>query len=938
MKEKKTGRAIGAAAIAAIVLMVSIIIILGGVSLFSRKTTDTDSKKQPKNVNGIVTDDMKVQFSYGYENYIKYGRDIQLSFQVENTGDNMNGKIQVEVPVEYSESIIYEKEMEIAAGEEKNIKMYIPTNLADNKLNMTIKDDKGSVMGEFSARLNFRGNQGQSFIGIVTEEEAGVGYMASSDSQICYVSPDELADDVRGLDTLDIIVLDQIASGSLSDAQLRALTLWVEDGGSLVIGTGANASQSLEAFSGTLLSGTIGETEPCETMFGYQVLDEESYLQECFIRKREEKAEAAREFVEDNMDAVDSDYTSYVQNYQLPVVLYHSLDKKSDEEYFLGWDGKEDTDDGMLYDLIQGLKQFYSIEEIKENLNVSLSAKEKKKLEKEAAKNWEVKPLTIQHVNLQLENSSVLLEDGGRTLMQKVDYGKGNVIVAQFGLNIANRVWTSIGASLRDIIINHISDAKKKQLEQEAEDGYYSEFMDALDMDDSDSLPNVSVYIVILGIYVLLIGPVLYLICKIKDKRHLLWGIIPVCSVLFSLFIYFIGSSTRISDTFVNYITCMELGKNGRMDETSYIRVVSPSNKGYELDVKGDAVVSYYTWFHYYDSFYGTDEEYSSYITMEEQQDGTKVSVRNKPAFSSTTLQIESTRTYEKGIDTDICYADFQMTGTITNNLDYDLEQVVLVLDGAAYSIGDMKKGEVFDVSTLTDRDLTSSAYVYGVSGIDPYDYSYSSETRAKASALNTYYYNGKHDQYVMGIAKDISAQGSVSDLGYDAFGVNMFVQPFEISATIDGTDMIMDIRNGSDWNVMSGNVEERWMYSEMVEISYIFHENMEMDKLYYNALNNEEFNSSRGGYAKSGTISLFNQITGDYEVVFSSGLEGEIDLSQYIGSNNSIRILYQVPQADIDDSEVLLPVLAATYKEKEETTLNESAKTDASVAMGKGK
>lgn len=928
MKEKKTRRIVVAVILAVLVLMaVMVFLLFAGIGISSR-VTGTDDGNSPKNVNGLVTDDLRVDFSYGYDNHVKYNRYVQLNFQVKNTGDDLDGKIQVNVPVDWDEGVVYEKEFDIAAGEDKNIKMYIPTNMVSNRLVVSVKDSKDSLIGTYNSGLNYQASRRIINVGVITEEESAVGYMASGESHVYYILPEELADDERGLDMLDIIVVDQVASGAFTDAQVEALIRWTGKGGSLVLGTGAAAGKSLEAFSGNLLSGTIGETQNYETLFGYEVSDKESYLQECYTGKREEKAEKARAFCEDILS--DEDFGYYIQHYQIPFRQYSPLKDgdEPDEEYFLGWNGEEDWEEDMMNgsmdSMIEILLEDYSLEELRENMSIALTAKEMKEIEEEAEENWNVKPLGIQHVDLQLEDSIVLLQDEDCVLMQKVDYGNGNVIVAQFGLNLPNRVWASIGADLRELITSHISKAKEKQLSREEEEGtYYESYTNLanLGMDRSDGIPNVRVYIVILGIYVLLVGPGLYLICKKKDKRHLLWGIIPACSLLFSLFIYFIGSSTRISDTFINYITCTVLNDEGWMEDTSYIGIISPSNKAYGLDIEKGTAVEFCSndGYYYYSSGY-SDHEPPSYVTLAEHPDKTTVKVSNRAAFSPTYLELNSKSTFEKGIDVDVSYTDYQLLGTITNNLGYDLEDAILVNGNKVYTIGSLKKGKILDVSTIQEEE-DKDIYLHGPSGIENnrWNYNYSWKERAAFSALCEYLENEKYGQYVMGLAKGTPEKSAVLDLGYEATGVNLIVRPFEMEAVVNGKQMLMDINDGSAVSILNGNTEDNYMYSAIVEMHYVFNADMQADSLVYSTKNNGDRNGY-GNFPQDGVISLYNPATADYDVIFDSGDDEEIILAPYLDDRNGITIRYEVSQQVLENMNVTLPVLSATYDMKKDT------------------
>lgn len=63
--------------------------------------------------------------------------------------------------------------------------------------------------------------------------------------------------------------------------------------------------------------------------------------------------------------------------------------------------------------------------------------------------------------------------------------------------------------------------------------GYYWNVQSILNYDIASKLPPVTIYLVILLIYILCIGPVVYMILKKRDKRECMWLWIPCLAVLF---------------------------------------------------------------------------------------------------------------------------------------------------------------------------------------------------------------------------------------------------------------------------------------------------------------------------------------------------------------------------------------------------------------------
>lgn len=63
---------------------------------------------------------------------------------------------------------------------------------------------------------------------------------------------------------------------------------------------------------------------------------------------------------------------------------------------------------------------------------------------------------------------------------------------------------------------------------------------------------------IILGIYIILCGPILYYILKRKDRRDWMWFGVPALSVLCLLALYVFGFGTRYSKPIINSISEIE--------------------------------------------------------------------------------------------------------------------------------------------------------------------------------------------------------------------------------------------------------------------------------------------------------------------------------------------------------------------------------------------
>lgn len=108
--------------------------------------------------------------------------------------------------------------------------------------------------------------------------------------------------------------------------------------------------------------------------------------------------------------------------------------------------------------------------------------------------------------------------------------------------------------------------------------GYYWNVQTILNYDIASKLPPVTIYFVILLIYILCIGPAVYMILKKRDKREYMWLWIPCLAVLFSVIVYKAGSSVRYAEPFIRYYSVVDITEEANIEQTKLV-LISP-NKG----------------------------------------------------------------------------------------------------------------------------------------------------------------------------------------------------------------------------------------------------------------------------------------------------------------------------------------------------------------------
>ena len=107
------------------------------------------------------------------------------------------------------------------------------------------------------------------------------------------------------------------------------------------------------------------------------------------------------------------------------------------------------------------------------------------------------------------------------------------------------------------------------------------------------ALPPITGLLALLVAYIVLIGPVNYLILKRLDRREWAWVTMPILIVVFAAGSYAYGAALRGSDVIVNEIAIVR-GAPGATEGSAqaYLGVFSPTRSVYQVSVPGGALLS----------------------------------------------------------------------------------------------------------------------------------------------------------------------------------------------------------------------------------------------------------------------------------------------------------------------------------------------------------
>ena len=664
-------------------------------------------------------DRFDVEMTYGYGNVLEYGKDAPFHISVTNNGDDFEGVVQLIVPTQDGNKM-YGKEFSISKGSKKQVELVGSVNRNHDKICVRIVDKKDNVIFTKEVRCNVSQQYSAINVGILSDDYSALGYMDQQQllfytelhTEIFELNKDTLPSEKNALEMLDVIVISDFSTDTLSDEQLKAIGVWVSEGGLLMVGTGSTHNKTLSKLNGNLLDITVGSLEKKNTKFGLTLAD---------FNGLATQAGASLQTYADPYS--DYNYNSFFEGYFTD--NYDSLKQAYADSYKADWDGDVNTD----YDAasLYGSFYYYCYEKYYYDVYIPTIYSGLFQVSGTDA---------LPYVNADVLSLSGALPSNPTTeiywgetagdpyeLAYVSKVGFGHTVVA--GIDFTkNPLPNYEGNSL--LFIYFLEKYVGSRCYEDYSNGsyyYYDDPAKSLKSSLADGLaaahvPPVLLYGLLIVIFLITVI-VFYFIMLKKKKSIRLWFWYPVLALGFGIIIYCLGFSTRLFRPVINSVSFVT--PYGSMtSRLTALSVTVPRNKEYKIAFPKDSNISFYE---EYDYWYGSDDEniYDTYeVGLVSGYEDSMVYFNDMTALESRTMMLSDAYVASSGID--ISYNGWDYS--VTNHYDCDLEAAFFYYDGKLYYIGDFAKGET---KTLTEYEY--SGYYSVVSDIRS---EYTSENIAK--------------------------------------------------------------------------------------------------------------------------------------------------------------------------------------------------------------
>jgi hypothetical protein len=200
------------------------------------------------------------------------------------------------------------------------------------------------------------------------------------------------------------------------------------------------------------------------------------------------------------------------------------------------------------------------------------------------------------------------------------------------------------------------------------------------------ALPPIGGLLVLLFGYIVLVGPVNYLVLRRIDRREWAWVTVPALIAVFTVGAFGIGGLLRGQDVIVHEVGLVR-GAPGTSSATiqSYLGIFSPSRTTYQVRVPGDALLAAPI----NGDIFGTGTTTALDVL---QGDPSRVRDLDVGFGSIRTIRAEASATGPV-VTADLRVVDGRLQGTVTNGSDRVLEAAAIVVGSSAAKLGDLAPG-----------------------------------------------------------------------------------------------------------------------------------------------------------------------------------------------------------------------------------------------------
>lgn len=309
-------------------------------------------------------------------------------------------------------------------------------------------------------------------------------------------------------------------------------------------------------------------------------------------------------------------------------------------------------------------------------------------------------PLTVAGISA--EKASVKWEANGTPLTSLMPYGGGYVLLNHFALGLAPFANMPQQTAVLKGLCSGLYDAEGENAGAEIT----NQLRYAANSFPSVTGSSIVVIFLAVGIYIVLAGPVMYLVLKKKDRRELGWITIPVLSVVFFGVVFLLAGRSTYHNGMISTKAIVEMEEGSSVGEAQIAMAMKvPGNGDVTLESELPIPVQPQLDNGWYDGN-GKTEEIDYKVTT---GDGTNIVFYDNMAWETNYVSASTTLKLGGSVTSNVAFDGEKVVGTVTNGTSVNFMDAYLKLDYVYIPLGELPAGETIDVSyDLSTEDVHS--------------------------------------------------------------------------------------------------------------------------------------------------------------------------------------------------------------------------------------
>lgn len=211
-----------------------------------------------------------------------------------------------------------------------------------------------------------------------------------------------------------------------------------------------------------------------------------------------------------------------------------------------------------------------------------------------------------------------------------------------------------------------------------------------------NTFPSIWLILALLISYVLILGPLRFLLIRRLKKKAWSWRIVVVTIVLFSLLSYGLALEVKGTSIISSKVSVLQLSQTentgSQAHVTDFVGIYVPSQGDFHVHIPGTQLVEAIDQSSYYTDPSGQSSSQKTVVTT--QANSTDVDLQGVDTWTLRTLATKYDTHIQGGITSNLSLNQNTITGTVTNTLPYALNDAYLLVGTNYVPVGHLASGQ----------------------------------------------------------------------------------------------------------------------------------------------------------------------------------------------------------------------------------------------------